>query len=433
MSESEIYSVDVLQRHPGFAPSPPSAELRARVDAASWPDGLLDRVLALRRDHDEIEAWLDMGWPTPDMLDPWVSMQELLLKSTLSIRLATWEDSPLLVEVCAESPEKVGDWSVTVERGPNPYAQFRLQERPHVSVLEDQRVGIGMAASSIRNALVAGEKTSVHFLSGWRIREGFRGMGFSHLLQNAAGPGTAWMGLINCWTSRLGNSSASWLEKVEDDFADRPGEFGLETDRLTSSVLTLDKPSEGRRSEKVRPATEADIPRCLDLINRSHAGLDMFRPYTRDYLDERLCDPSWGPKPSFYPAVYGWPDFRVLEIDGDVVACGGLWNRGRDVREVWRRDNEEFTLDPAALMDYGFASGREASMVELISHLLAEADQLGRSGLTAWVEYQPEVADLLSEFSMQIETRLLHVMPFTLPDQEVQAEVKRPYMDLAYW
>ena len=70
-----------------------------------------------------------------------------------------------------------------------------------------------------------------------------------------------------------------------------------------------------------------DLPRCVELINRTHAGLDLFRPYTVEFLESHLDDPAWGPKPSFWSPVFGWDDYAVVE-DGDRRRRGVRWALG---------------------------------------------------------------------------------------------------------
>ena len=91
----------------------------------------------------------------------------------------------------------------------------------------------------------------------------------------------------------------------------------------------------------------------------------MFRPYSTEYLEQRLDDPFWGEKPDFWVPVYGWPDYHVVEEDGRVVACGGLWDKGKNVREVWRHKEtgEVRSFDSTALLDFGYAEGREDAMI----------------------------------------------------------------------
>ncbi|MEM7326686.1 MAG: hypothetical protein AAF531_26610 [Actinomycetota bacterium] len=435
MGERRRYEHHLLADHPAFAIEPLSPALQAKVDAANWPDGLLDRVLALRRDRDELEAWLDNGFPTAEMLDQWADMKAETIGTSLTGRLGTWEDGPVIADLCDNAPETVGDWTVTVERSPNPYAQYRLQENAYVVLVEDHRVGLAMSGHSIRNTYIDGQKTTANYLSGWRVRDGFRGLGLSTILQNTAGSGLSPFGLVSYWFVRDGNAATSWIDRIRDDMADKPEGFARDTDRLSATVSYFGQPELGRRSPRVRPATEDDLDHCIGLINRTNDGLDLFRPYTADYLDRRMSDPAWGPKPVFYPTVYGLAEYRVLEVDGTIVACAGLWDRGRDVREVWvgPDGDDGFTVDPTAVMDLGVAEGHEAAMAELLSHLLAESATLNRSGMLAALEWLPEVAEAAAHLDPRSEIRALHVQPFALPDLTVDLVVTRPFVDLAYW
>ena len=152
----------------------------------SWPDGFLDRVLALRRNRAEIDFVARQRFPDPGDAGAAgsTSQDAMVLNSTLVARQATWEDDDLLVDLCADAPEMVGDWTVTVERGPNPYAQFRLAGTPERDRARGP-AGRPRHGRPLRcgTALIGGERTSVHHMSGWRVRNGFRGMGLSRMLQ----------------------------------------------------------------------------------------------------------------------------------------------------------------------------------------------------------------------------------------------------------
>lgn len=176
------YDRSLLEAHPAFVVPEPSPELRAKTEAAGWPEGLLERFMALRGNLDQIEDWIESGFPTVEMIEAWVPQEQTLIDSTLNVRVATWADNDLITDLCAHSPETVGDWEVVVERGPNAFAQFRLQEHAYVVIVEDLRVGLGIVSRSMRNTIIDGTRTSVHLMSGWRVREGFRGMGLSSML-----------------------------------------------------------------------------------------------------------------------------------------------------------------------------------------------------------------------------------------------------------
>ena len=135
------------------------------------------------------------------------------------------------------------------------------------------------------------------------------------------------------------------------------------------------------------------------------------------------------------PGLRGWPrpytidDFYVLERGGEVVACAGLWDRGRDVLERWRHreTGEERAMTVAALLDYGFAEGQPEAMAALIEHLIGVAGGLGRDYLVAPLETLPEVAELLAGHEPVPETRYLQW-------RAEQPPISAPtYLDLVYW
>lgn len=416
-----------------FTSPAPTPEQVVRAEAKQWPDGLLERMLALRLPLWKIEESLSAeGFPTLDMIESQVSDRERLA-SGLFIREATWEDDERLSDLFADSSERLGDWDVTVERSPNPYAQQRLQENWHVKLLEDRGVALGVNVQAGRSSFIGGRPLSVGWMGGWRVRNGFRRLGYSSMLLNAPGSAAGHFGVVSYWYVRLENGMAqSWISHEVTDVA---ATSGRALDKLTATVHHLDATTGGRLDGRVRRVRPHDLARCVELINATHGGLDLFRPYSVESLSGRLDDLFWGPKPPFIARVYDWDDMAVLEEDGEIVACGGLWDRGRDVRERWRNrtSGEERTVDTACLMDFGFAPGHEGDMAALIGHHLAATRELGRTTLSAPLEFLPSLEARLQWVKPEPETRLLEAMGFTVADQHIEPGITRPYTDLAYW
>jgi hypothetical protein len=425
-----------LEDHPLLtAPVEVPAELAAKAAERGWPVGLLERALELRVPRVDIELWLRQPRSTPEEVRSQLDTLSRVFDGALRIREATWRDGEALADLFANAPETVGDWRLVVERGPNPYAQFRLQEHPNVQVVECRGVLLAAAAHACRNSLISGERVAVHLMSAWRVREGFRGHGLSRLLQSAAGPGTAWFGPITYWYERVGNASQGWLDKMRTMIESRDNSV----DGLSASVHLLpplspaDAPDAG--GLVVRPIGRDDLPRCVELINATHDGLDLFRPYTAEFLESHLDDPSWGPKPGFLSPVYRWADHAVVEDAGTIVACGGLWDRGHDVREVWSRPDtgERRTVAATALLDWGHDANRADAMAHLIRHFLVRTAELGRNHLLAPLEHAPAVLAELADLVPDVETRALRCMGFNDETLRVEAHITRPYTDLAYW
>ena len=437
MAVVERSSAESLEAHPIFrVPVEVPPDLEEQATARGWPDGLLRRALELRVPRADIELWLRSPHSSPEEVARQLDTATRVFDGALRVREATWRDGEALADLYANAPETVGEWRLVVERGPNPYAQFRLQEHANLQVVECRGILLAAAAHATRNSVVGGERVAVHLMSAWRVREGFRGFGLSRLLQSAPGPGTAWFGPVTYWYERVGNASQGWLDKMRTQVESRDNKVdGLSaTVHLFSpDVAAAAPPAAGLA---IRPVTREDVPRCVELINATHAGLDLFRPYTAEFLESHLDDPSWGPKPGFWSPVFGWDDYAVVEdAEGRMVACGGLWDRGRDVRERWTcaATAEERTVEATAVLDWGHVPDRPDAMGFLLRRFLTRTADLGRNHLLAPLEHAPAVLAALADLAPIEETRALRCVGFNDGTVRVEAHITRPYTDLAYW
>jgi hypothetical protein len=400
-----------------------------------WPDGFVERMLQLRIPTYDIEHWLDhhKDW---QYLSKFLDAKERIMSGTIKVREAFWSDAEAVAEMYANSPEDVGDFEVTVERSPYPFAQFRLQEHANIQIVEDRGVVLAAAAHSARNTLIEGRELSCHIASAWRVRKECRGQGMTTLMRVFGGPACAWFGLINYWYVRSGNFGAvDWIKSLRPDIAEAAEKQGGDLPGLQVGVHHFRaRPFDGD-IRGIRKATHDDAARIVPLINRTHKGQDFFRPYTAGFLIERIGDCGWGPKPDFIELIYNWDDYYVLEQDGKIVACAGLWDRGKHIREVWRNKStgDTTTIDAAALMDFGYARGREDAMARLIGYLIGVTNDLGRQELLAPLEQLPKLAELMSPYEPAIEPRTLAYDGWDEGSIQVSVTVRRPYTDLAYW
>jgi hypothetical protein len=179
----------------------------------------------------------------------------------------------------------------------------------------------------------------------------------------------------------------------------------------------------------VRAARESDIEACAALINATHAGRDLFRPYTPDALFDRL-DPGFTPSgPRLNPRPYTLADFYVVELRGEIAACVGVWDRGRDLRERWRHreTGAEREISVLALLDFGVARGHDDALAALVEHSMGMAHERGRDYVVVPLESMPAVAALLARYEPVAETRYLQWRAET-PVLRTPA-----YLDLVYW
>ena len=388
----------------------PSAMREAWL-ARGWPERMLERAYELRVRQADIESWLKRGKSADRRIRRDLDRIELLQLGTLRARQATWNDDEQMVALYANSPEDVADSEVAVERAPYPFAQFRLQENVSIRVLVQRGVILSSIAHSARDTVVDGHRVSVGISSAWRTRSDARGHGYGQILRQAA------------------DTALSWRADSEYYYRRSRRKGGLRATVQCYSPARFSVDGTG-----VRPVNRQDLSACVVLINRTHRDLDLFRPYTEEFLEQRLDDPCWGPKPWFWAKVYGWEDYAVVEENGQIVACAGLWDRGRHMREVWRhkQSGESRTTDDTALMDFGFSEGRDDAMARLIEHLVGETERIGRSRLLAPLQFLPEIAGRLQHLESLQETRPVYWQPG--PEaRKLGLKLTKPYTDLAYW
>ena len=394
---------------------PTVEELREAWRSRGWPEEMLERAHELRVRRSHIKRWAAGERWNIEKLHKALDRRARLLAGTMGVREATWEDSEALADLYANSPEEVGEWEVTVERGPYPFAQFRLQERAKIHVLEDGGVFLAAMAHSNRPSLVGGRPITVHISSAWRVREECRGEGYGPLVQRAVRPPVTESGVGSYYYRRDAG--------------------GRRKRRMSATVHCFAGRSFEGDARGIRLAGPPDIRSCIELINRTHQGLDLFRPYSDEYLQGKLDDSCRGPESESRPAVYGRQDYYLLEEGGRTVACAGLWDKGRHVREVWRRkvSGEQRVIESTVLLDFGYAEGREDAMARLIGYLIGVTDGLGRDQLIAPLEFLPSLARQLTSYEPITEKRAFYWQPDKVLKDLGLRMLARPYTDLAYW
>lgn len=412
----------------------PGAWLR-QARARGWPDGLLERAIELRVPASNLEHWLTNERTDAAYVERRLHWHERLTFGNLRGREATTADNEAYIDLFANAPEELGEWEIYTERGPFAFAQFRLQENVTVLVLEEEGRLIASCSFSMRNVLVGGQKVSVRYGQALRVHKDYRRQGYGDQVRSLSWPIDVSRPSHTQYDIMRSTNFAvvNWWRKYSPGFFEGQPERGEgEVPGIPVTVLQYPaRPFDGD-TRGIRKAAPADVSRCVGLINRTHRGLDIFRPYTAEFLRDALDEHLWGTWPeetwTFYPHVYGWDEYHVLEEGGRVVACAGLWDRGRDLRDRWRhtKTGDERVVSVASVLDFGFEPGKEASMARLLGYLIGETARLGRDYLVAPLQHLPAVAAALERYGPEPETRSLRW-------GIAEPAVTRPYTDLRYW
>ena len=406
------------------------ADLRAESERRGWPDGLIERVLEAGIPVDSVWHWLQWRPGTPEDMEKQILWHGRLNWGDLRGREARISDNDGFCDLWANSPEQIGDFEVTTLRGPNGFAQFRLQENVNLHVIADGNVLVACCGWARHNSIVAGQRVSLSYGQALRVHKDYRRQGFGDAVRNFAhamntlGPSLAQYDIM-----RAGNFAVvGWWEKYVPDFFEDVPKQEEQIPGIPIRVWQIPARAAQGDAAGIRPGRREDLPQSVALVNATHDGQDFFRPYTGEFLEDRLDEGYWGEHAEWFPPVYGWDDFFVVEQAGRVVACAGLWDRGRDLRDRFRHSEtgEERLLADTALLDWGFEPGAEDAMVELLDHLSGRAHALGRDFVLAPLEQTPSLVKRIEAWQPTTETRYLRWDVNELP-------VTRPHTNLVYW
>lgn len=411
-----------------FARPAPDAVARTWRERG-WPLALLAEARRLRISNTQLERMLFWN-ASLERFEEEVRWAEQLTNGTMRFRQVTVADNDEFCDLWANAPEEIGEWDVTVERGPDAFAQFELQERPVLNALFEGGVMVACVSFSLRHTLVAGERIAVRYGQAMRVHKDHRRHGYAHWVRSLP-----WAIGINRPTQVQYDyirSRNMTMEQWNRRFMPKVESVPVRDDEVPGIPVTvLQYPVKPAMSAGagIRTARPDDLGRCVALINRTHGGRDLFRPYTHEFLADRLDVGFSAPGPHSWRPAYCMNDFCVLERNGEIVACAGVWDRGRDLRERWRHreTGEERLISAAALLDLGFADGREDALAALIEHLIGAADALGRDYLLAPLATIPQVAEILARHDPVPETRYLQWRA------ETPSITAPTYVDLVYW
>lgn len=333
---------------------------------------------------------------------------------TFSIREATAADNEALLELERSSPLDLEDAEVILDRSPDYFACLSLQEDARVVVADEGGRLVGVCGAARHCVPLLGRPRALLYIQKGRVRPEYQRRRISSLL--------IWA-LLESWRMRRTPfDSAYWLVSADNSNSLAAVQrSGVPLWPKEAHLVDVDTEA-GRRTEV--PAVRLGPDRAREvvaLLNRTHAGKELFAPYTEERLQARL-----GRIPE-----YGWQNWWGIEgRAGRLVAVAGLLDLGRwwRMKRRLKASGEETTSSAAGVFDFGYADGGEQQMADLLYDLLGVAASWGRDHLSICLDPEEGLYPLLPA-AARAGVVFRFLAPGIVPSAD---EMGRIYLDPVY-
>jgi GNAT superfamily N-acetyltransferase len=280
----------------------------------------------------------------------------------VSVRPATAADSDAIISLELRSALVLGDVEELFDRSPDALACCRIQDGCRVIVAEMGGRVVGLMAGVVFRPLIEGQRRTLVHIHRARVDPVFRHHGVAMALSGALFSWSAERGAEGpCYAIAPGNATSL-------SFVERGG------GRWPRNLALLDIDVSQATPGAAEPIAEKQLPEAVDLINATHAGENFFEPLTVDSLRARLSRDR----------AYGLANLRGLFAGGALIAVAGVLDKGANTERIRidRASGRETRSRSAAVVDWGYAPGRQGQFVELLDCLAADARALDRTTLT---------------------------------------------------
>jgi RimJ/RimL family protein N-acetyltransferase len=296
------------------------------------------------------------------------------------IRMARPDEAAELAEVERNTALVIGGDDILLDRGDDWFAPFRLMEDAEVMVAEVDGAVVGLVAGARHPAVVGGVPRWLLYIHHARILPSHQGSGIAFKLSAALFESFRERGYDSTyWFIAPDNAkSQAFARRAPNKWSCGPELVTLRTDHAG--------PAHGR------PAEPSDAAALAELCNLTHAGAELFHPYTAASFTARVSRDR---------AQYSWSD--VLVGDGAMVGV-----RSTAMRVVFRSGGETVhDAKEGLVLDMACAPGGQRELELLLRAAVARAGDMGMDELSVFTHPASPTYEVLTGVQPD-------VMPFDL-------------------
>ncbi|HUP84319.1 MAG TPA: hypothetical protein VM143_01510 [Acidimicrobiales bacterium] len=346
----------------------------------------------------------------------WVQLDRALLDG-MEVRVAGPGDGAGIAEVCRNTEIVLGDLAVTIDPGEDYFAAIRLMDQATVLVATHHDRVVAVHCGVSYPITYNGERQNMSQILHSRVLKEYAGLGLWSIMNRILVNGSRARGVEaartggyfqnGCAYFAADNEAARRLNGAQSPWSFQPLRLVLSCEWLATRATTIEW----------HAADPTDAVHVVELLNDTHAGEELFVPYTEASLRERL---------GRAPDAYGWPNLLVSD---DAVI--GVWNAGR-THTKRRLDAGGSTRSSvrALVFDHGFRAGAEDAFEQILAEAARRAMAAGMTHLTIFTSDAARGSTRLRELAEESEPYILST-PYT-PEPE-GAAARGLYVDQVYF
>lgn len=325
-------------------------------------------------------------------------------KAEVVVRRAGREDEEALRSIESRTPRQAGQ-AETIERAGGLWSALSLMESPAIFIAEAVGEPVGFIAVASTRVIVGGEEHETLYLHRARVLPESQRLGAGSSLIDAA------LG----YAADLGTASMFWYVAFDNDVARAFGGVSSGWSEQLEMIIIRCRDVAKRSSVPVA-SPEEDANHIVELLNESHSGEEMFLPFSRSSLSDRL---------ERVPDIYGWD--RVL-LSGDAVI--GVRADGPSTWVRTEREGERMAVTRAMAVDYGCRPGSEQQFEQLLRAWCAKLVDDGVNELALLTSEHAHLSALLRGLASRVVPFEFWTSGMHEPDEGAPAGV---YVDPLYF